>query len=138
MKPISIRPQSKTWQNNHFFTVKLIHKPSCSSIFHGKTHVKCTCKQWVFNGVSPGIFPWLNPGESQHFCEVLVVDFSSSISSLRFTDLDLDPLELGGVIAWNEPGTPSSRAGTWRIFHGEKNKKWIEMVVLPRYMLCLP
>ena len=91
-----------------------------------------------FNGVSPGIFPWLNPGESQHFCEVLVVDFSSSISSLRFTDLDLDPLELRGVIAWNEPGTPSSRAGTWRIFHGEKNKKWIEMVVLPRYMLCLP
>ena len=51
----------------------------------------------------------LHHGGSHDFCEVLVVDFSSSISSLSFTDLDLDPLELGGVIAWNEPGMPSSR-----------------------------
>ncbi|CAL1129505.1 unnamed protein product [Cladocopium goreaui] len=42
--------------------------------------------------------------ESTTPSSVLVVDFSSSISSLHFTDLDLDPLELGGVIAWNEPG----------------------------------
>eukprot|EP00435_Cladocopium_sp_Y103_P035297 s1732_g9.t1 len=45
--------------------------------------------------------------ESTTPSSVLVVDFSSSISSLRFTDLDLDPLELGGVITWNEPGMPA-------------------------------
>ncbi|CAK9114759.1 unnamed protein product [Durusdinium trenchii] len=35
---------------------------------------------------------------------VLVVDISSSISALSFTDLDLDPLELGGWITWTPPG----------------------------------
>ena len=36
--------------------------------------------------------------------QVLVVDISSSISALSFTDLDLDPLELGGWITWTPPG----------------------------------
>ena len=32
------------------------------------------------------------------------MDVSSDISALSFTDLDLDPLELGGWITWTAPG----------------------------------